>query len=161
MIKCMYCIVLVLCLNFPAQSQMISNELIASTGDYFSNSTGILEGSLGMIATATWTSTEGMVFEGFYHPQVQISTVSRKNFKVGPKMSIKTFPNPVFSHVTIQVRDAGEYEVDLMDVSGRVLKTVPFRQQTEINMQGFPNGSYFLKVRGQDWINESIKIIKR
>lgn len=160
MIKCIYCIGVMLCLNFSTSAQKISNELIASTGDFFSNNRGILEGSLGMLAVNTWESVDGLVFEGFYHPQAPRFTSTQKNSKIGPTISVKTFPNPVLDQVTIQIREAGQYEATLRDASGKMLKVVPFRQHTEIDMAGFPAGTYLISIRDQDWTHDPITIIK-
>ena len=161
MIKCIYCIGLYLCLIVPAEAQTISNELISNTGDmYISGSSGSIEGALGLIAASDWISSQGAIYEGFYHPTTQISFSSRKKFTAVKFLTIKTFPNPVITDLNILAEESGIYKAEILDNVNRVILSVEFRQNTKLDMSHLTPGSYFLRVNDKKKHESIVKIIK-
>lgn len=58
---------------------------------------------------------------------------------------VTVYPNPVSNHLTIQVKDAGSYSANIIDVQGKVvLNTQVNQEQSTVNVSELSNGLYFL-----------------
>ncbi len=64
----------------------------------------------------------------------------------------KAFPNPTKGQLTIQTKEAGDYDVSIMDLSGRVVLQSSFTESAmmEIDVTELNRGQYFLLVEGSD-----------
>ncbi|MCB0755128.1 MAG: T9SS type A sorting domain-containing protein [Flavobacteriales bacterium] len=73
---------------------------------------------------------------------------------------MKMYPNPASSNVTIN--GAGLAQIDLLDISGRLLESVPVlnNTQTDLNLTTMPSGVYFVRATAQDGTVESKRLIK-
>jgi hypothetical protein len=65
---------------------------------------------------------------------------------------VKVYPNPAGRK--IQIKSSQIYEVEVQDVSGR--KILNFRSNDGADVEGLPNGMYFLQFR-----NGNIQFVKR
>jgi len=72
---------------------------------------------------------------------------------------IQVFPNPADDEVSIQNRAGNQYEVKLINTSGRIVFTKNSSdKELKINTSEFPNGIYFFQVNGGQ-INSTQKLI--
>jgi hypothetical protein len=74
------------------------------------------------------------------------------------------YPNPVSNKLSIELeRKLSNVDIVIYDLSGRKLWGHHFNSllQTEINMQNFPEGTYFLQMQSDQVSHRVIKIVKR
>ncbi|WP_210150304.1 T9SS type A sorting domain-containing protein [Chryseobacterium scophthalmum] len=74
------------------------------------------------------------------------------------KNSVKVYPNPTSDFVNIK-SDKKVSEIKLIDISGKILKTV--KAAAQINISEYPHGMYFLEVVFSDNTKQVSKIIKK
>lgn len=75
---------------------------------------------------------------------------------------VKIYPNPAKESLTVALGNLpdGVVTIDLLDVTGKLIKTFHTTDQVSIlNLQGIVPGSYFLKVQNGS-LQENIKIVK-
>jgi hypothetical protein len=93
---------------------------------------------------------------------VAYSTVATLNNPCTIPSQTKVYPNPASVSLTVTLDDLpdGSATMDLLDITGKVMKT--FRvvdRVSSLDLQGIAAGSYFLKVQNGS-LRETIKIVK-
>ena len=72
----------------------------------------------------------------------------------------KIYPNPTTNKLQIEGLRASNYEVELIDFSGRIL--LKLQNATQIDLEAFENGLYFLRIKDESLKNyiQVEKIVK-
>jgi hypothetical protein len=73
------------------------------------------------------------------------------------KPEIKAWPNPVKKQLNLNNLD-GEYDFELFDADGKIVKRGKVSDGEAIDMEAFPGGIYLLRLKGVDEVQ--IKIVK-
>ena len=145
-------------MTLPAGAQQF---LISTAGNEFENTETSISWSMGELATASYTSGELLVTEGFQQPRLEVSTLIDQT---GDEAEINAYPNPVRYQLTVDF-PANEGDATLMelyDLKGRLLKVTSFNGKSErIDLSSFPSGEYILRIREGDQLLKSLKIIKQ
>jgi len=73
---------------------------------------------------------------------------------------IKIYPNPAFENLYIELNFEKDYKVSIYYLLGRKLNLLPQKQFNKLvlDISGFKNGIYLLKIEGTDY-NQSKKIV--
>jgi hypothetical protein len=152
---------LIICSAFISfcKAQSVSPDVIASAGDFFSNSSGQIQWTLGELSIETYQNSSNMITQGFHQP-FSLNTGLSAFSGAEP---IIVYPNPATDILNIETPPAGNYIVSLMDVTGRIIKT----EQTEksdtirLSLTGCSEGIYFVKIVNSDKnFIQYIRIIK-
>ncbi len=61
-----------------------------------------------------------------------------------PLLNIQVFPNPVSDWLTIHVSDHHILNLNILDLSGRILQQLPIEQHSKIDLKSYPQGIYLL-----------------
>ncbi len=74
----------------------------------------------------------------------------------------KVYPNPVNEKLYIMLAYEQEYNIQLLNVNGSVLKEHNFKgTSTEINCSDIPQGQYIIKIKGADFLQTyKIQVVK-
>jgi hypothetical protein len=82
--------------------------------------------------------------------------------KAGSKHKFNVSPNPTTGLITVNIPDhQKEYSIDVIGITGTILFTQPVLNDIEkINLSEFPQGVYFLILRNEKQVVNSIKILK-
>ena len=74
---------------------------------------------------------------------------------------IKLFPNPAQNFVEIIASDYSSYTIDLLDLSGRLLKSdKSFAPNTKLDLSTIPEGVYLIRLQNNGQIIGYKKLIK-
>jgi hypothetical protein len=66
----------------------------------------------------------------------------------GAENSFRIYPNPVSDKVTIEINNAGESTIEVLDVTGRLVKQVVTNSNnTELNTAGLAGGVYYIRIQ--------------
>jgi len=140
-----------------AQAQESTN---ASGGDA-TGSGGYVAYSIGQVVYTTNTGNSGNVAQGVQH-NYEIYSLGTKETKLN--ISLNAFPNPTTENLTLQISDYNNVQLSyqLLDIQRKlVISAQIVDQQTQINMNNLPNGTYFVNVVNQENKKvQSFKIIK-
>lgn len=152
---------LFLSLSFFCRSQSVTPYVVASSGDFFANSSGQIQWTLGEMMVETYQNTNNIISQGFHQPFN--STTGIAAISVNP--AISAYPNPANQSVFISMKNPpAKYTISLLDVTGKLLQSEEIttaEKLHELSIGNYSNGMYFVKIQSE-YINynQSIRIIK-
>lgn len=131
----------------------------ASGGDA-SGSGGFVAYSVGQIIYTTHVGTTGSVAQGVQQAY-EISITSGLN-EAGVNINLSAYPNPTTNYLMLQIDNSDiALSYQLFDMRGQLLESKPVTVNiTNIEMEQFAKGAYFLKVSQNSKEIKSFKIIK-
>ena len=138
-----------------------AQESINTSGGDATGSGGTAAYSIGQLVYTTNTASNGSIAQGVQQAyEIQSLEVS----EVKPTISLKVFPNPTTSNLTLQISEYNneEYSYLLYDMLGKALsKGQITSQRTKINTSGLPSATYIINIQNKANQNvQSFKIIK-
>ena len=71
---------------------------------------------------------------------------------------ISIFPNPSENHVSIEMKNPGNYTLRVFDTKGKLLRTLLFESNHQLNIENFTTGSYLIEVISE---KDSEQIVRR
>ena len=146
-------------LSFVSYSQSISRHVIASEGDWYSNSNGSLSWTLGEISVETYSNLPNVLTQGFQQPDSLMFT-SINELEKDFVFSIS--PNPTIDFVFIKTNSIKEFKLKIVDVTGKII----FAKENcvgheRIDLSQFSSGVYLLSIsNSKETITSKIKCIK-
>ena len=153
---------LLVCGGQACIAQVIVPEVISSAGDTYINSQGSLSWTLGEPVTATESTSNYYLTQGFQQPSSIVVTAINNPTAAQSSVSVSVYPNPVTSSIYIQ-RDGNEQlQIQLMDMNGKlILNKMLSQSENQLDLSVFANGMYLLKVFDtQNQFIQSLKIEK-
>ena len=134
-----------LVISFATAAQSLTPSVTASSGDFFSSSSGSLSWTLGEVMTETYPQSIGYLTQGFQQP-LSILVTGITNEK-----NIFVYPNPAREYLNVNLAEPGDYRIELYDLQGvRVLDAevkVGIEGATQrYSMQDFRVAMYLLRV---------------
>lgn len=136
-----------------------AQEVIGAGGAYHTSGTAGLSYTIGEPVTATVGNASTTLTQGFQQPWADINTVVDDPVTDGP--SINVYPNPVrhVLHIAMDGTPEGHHYV-LHDAAGRQVTDGRIGSTiTDLDMEPFASGSYYLRVLGpNDNSGRSFKI---
>jgi hypothetical protein len=142
----------------------ISQEIITSSGDHYSNEDITLSWTIGEGVTEAYEKNEIILNQGFQQNIEIIPFITESNTLQGIEFTL--YPNPVSEIINIDLSAANDcaLSVDIFDIKGKMLfaiKKSKKQQSVQIELSEFPAGEYILKVYSKNnYINNSYVIIK-
>ncbi len=132
---------------------------------------GTLSATQGISVSVTWnvagtgtvtvveTNADGCAGDAV-EKQVVVGTTGAAAVDGGRDILI--FPNPASSFITIQFSrpGSGEYRLNMIDVSGKIVKTIPSVSGSEIviSRENMTEGLYFIELKGEKAIRQKVVI---
>ena len=142
-------------------TEIQAQEAILASGGDASGSGGSFSSSLGQLAYTTYSSSNGSVAQGVQHPyEISIATGI---YELPINISLSVFPNPTTDKLTLQISDfeLGKALYYLIDIQGKILETKRItKSQTQLNLNRFSTGTYFLNINQNDKKVQTFRIIK-
>ena len=159
-IKQTICAVLLAWGGQACTGQAIAPELISSSGESYSNSSGSLSWTMGEPVTATDNTGNYYLTQGFQQPSSIVVTAINNPPNV--QRSVSVYPNPVTSSIYIQGEGNEQLQIQLMDMNGKlILSKMLSNSENQLDLSAFANGVYLLKVYDtQNQFIQSVKIEK-
>jgi len=123
-------------------------ELLATSGNQLSGSNVSLTYSVGELAIATNQGSNAMVTEGFNQSRLTLIPLSA-NVPVG-QWKPSVYPNPTNAFINISLEEAGEYQVDILDLNGRRVQSQKLlAKNNEIDLRSLSDGPYQVLIQGK------------
>ncbi len=136
------------------------NSVVTAGGDA-SGSGGSISQTIGQITYTTNQSNDGSVAQGVQQA-FEISVVSVTNTELN--LNITAYPNPTTKYLNLNVMDNNFNNLSyaIYDLQGRIIKNKKIvTTNTLINMQGLAVATYFIKVKQNQQVQKTFKIIKK
>jgi hypothetical protein len=147
----------------PSVTTGATQQVISSAGVSTGGTSSQLAWTIGEPVTETFTAakSQNILTQGFHQSKLVITIVDPP---VYPGIILTVYPNPVDSDLRLETRDEimDNLSLRLYDMNGKLLLDQKIESQSElIDIQHYPNGSYFLKVlhNNKDLL-QTFKIIK-
>ncbi|REC60735.1 hypothetical protein DRF65_19165 [Chryseobacterium pennae] len=138
--------------------QISAQEIVNTSGNDMSGTTGNVAASVGQSFYETITSSAGSVAAGIQQPYEIIPTLGVDIVEINLNLAI--FPNPTTDILNLKIgfKDYSKYHYDLFDGSGKLLTSQSITQsQTQITMAPYPASIYLLKISKE---GKNVKIFK-
>lgn len=124
-------------------SQVLSPQVIASSGNGFSNASGGIDFTIGEVVTATLIANSNTLTQGFHQPQINISSLENHN----ASYVFSLYPNPTEQFVTVSTTTEQDIQVHVYDANGKaILISSVFQQQITVDMQTLAAGTYVMRI---------------
>ena len=158
----MFCLLL---FSFPANSQSIINDVIASSGMHGMSANGIqLSWTIGEPITETVSNNAWIITQGFHQSWQYQGPIGQPPYD-HPSFTINVYPNPVreLLSVSLENNDRSLF-LDLYDISGRLIRhqeSAPNQTLVTFPIKWLSAGSYLLKITTKNYtINETYRLQK-
>lgn len=143
-----------------AFAQSITPDVVASSGNHFSNGSVQLSWTLGEPTTDTYTGGNTILTQGFHQPNLLITALEED---VPQLMDIALYPNPTAHQITLHVSEhEGALQTRLFDMHGKLLLDEQMEQDAlsrTFDLSQLPSAHYVLHVRSAaDGRSKSFKI---
>lgn len=138
-------------------------QVTIATGGLASGSGGTVSYSTGQVVYTKNEGSTGSVLQGVQQP-FEISVITSIKEGEGISLDFSVYPNPASDFIRLRIANSEikNLRYQLFDISGNVLSGSKIEStETDISMQGFLPGSYFLKIWGASSEFRTFKIIKR
>lgn len=160
--KLVVILISILTLEGYANAQSVTPSVVASAGDFFSNTSGSVSWTLGEPMGETYSSSSNWLTQG-YQQTWDIGTSVTSPSPVNADL----YPNPTNDIVNIQFgADAsGEYVIEVYNTLGQMLNSSQFAAtpsaRAEVSLSDYSDGIFFITVRKNDGsTNSTFKINK-
>lgn len=142
---------------------VISNaqETILTTGNDAISIDGSVNYSIGQI-TYTTNNANGSVSQGVQQPFEIQTILGQENTNINLEMMV--YPNPTSNFLTLKIADleSSNLTFQLFDLQGRLIKNKKiFTNSNIILMENLATSTYFLKIKDNQKIIKTFKIIKK
>ena len=117
-----------------------AQEVVATQGDSYSNTSTQIDFTIGEIIINTGTDGTNELTQGFH--QTNWNFVGLENHATGYEASI--FPNPTSDMIYIKTLNTIE-RIELFDILGKQILSI--KNKSEIDVSSYQSGIYLLKVK--------------
>ena len=125
------------------KAQILSPEVVSSSGETFINNSTIVDFSIGEIVIETYTSSSKILTQGFNQPDLN-GTDDIQELDI----NISLFPNPTNSDLNIILSKAINAKIIIKDVKGRVVFSEESKNQKQFsyNLDFLNPATYYLSI---------------
>jgi hypothetical protein len=135
-------------------------DVVSASGDFYSNSNGQVQWTLGEVMVETYSNSSYSVTQGFHQ-----SFITGTGINSFGTTSLNIFPNPTSQSISVTFNRSAEiYLILLTDITGKILQSKEYSnadQFLEFDLKNYSNGIYILKVSEvKANFNQCYRIIK-
>jgi type 1 fimbria pilin len=140
-------------------AQSLSPQVVASSGNHFSNGGSQIEFTIGEVATSTLTAGGHVLTQGFHQPEIQFASLE----DFADDYTFELYPNPTEQFITVTSPKDEEMNVHVYDANGKsVMVSLAFQKQVTLDLQNLAMGNYVLMIsNGSGQPLHSYSIIKK
>lgn len=130
-----------------SEAQTLKPDIIATSGDYYSNTTGSLSWTMGEPIIETYADGNNILTQGFQQSSYSITAVGEVN---PPAINVSVYPNPFTSVVNIRNDENKPLRIEALDMQGKTvcLKTIE-TGEGPINLSMLADEIYLLRVNDE------------
>jgi hypothetical protein len=141
-------------------AQSISQDLVCTAGDSFTNDTYQLDWSIGELVTETYTVSQITLTQGFHQGDLLVTNIDENTSS--EFLNIKAFPNPTKDLINLSgYENHSDLQFTISDLSGKVLQNGKILSENEqLNFSNYSVGMYFITIQQNNKIVKTIKIVK-
>ena len=152
--------ILVLLCPFLNSAGVLSQEVIATGGEFNKNNHGSISYTIGEPVIETFSGTTGSITQGFNQTLLLVTTIHEPT---GLNYEIDVFPNPAqdFIRVKMNMDYTSNPQYILFDEAGHVVQQNSILQnETVIFLKDLPSARYILTILDHQKELKTVKIVK-
>ncbi len=140
-------------------SQMLTPEVLATSGDYYTSTNNSLSWTIGESVIETYSSTNNKLTQGFQQSSYIITSVKEN---VNNSFSVLVYPNPASNFINIysESTEIKKMRVELLDIAGKSIHSETFQNKLQLDLSGYTSGVYFIKVYDDNNSVRTFKLLK-
>ncbi|MGB0850391.1 MAG: T9SS type A sorting domain-containing protein [Bacteroidia bacterium] len=151
-------IILFAAISLTTFGQTIDRSVVSSGGKLVSNSSMLLEYTVGEVAVTEYSRSSIVITEGFNQAEDKKSNTSVST--VNSNGSVKVYPNPASKILTISTKDG--YNGAIFDISGqKVMEVSAIAGQTIIDVSDLTSGVYLLRLTDDSGVPVIVRWVKQ
>lgn len=140
-------------LTFSALSQ----EVISSQGDSYSNANASIDFTIGETVIATVSDGNYDLTQGFHQTHWYFAGVE----DLAPQLTVQVYPNPMSNDLIIEGKTEAGTAYRLFNANGKiVLEGLLENEQTQISVQQLAPGPYTLQLEHGESVLKNFKLVK-
>ena len=152
---------IILIITFFCLSKLMAQQAVVSTGGNAAGTGGRSSYSIGQVACASATGTNGSVNQGVQQP-FEIFTLGNDDF---PEITLQmtVYPNPTKALVNLKIENylTDNLQFQLFDLKGIQIQSQKIQQsETPIQLENLAAAIYLLNVLEENKLVKTFKIIK-
>ncbi len=124
-------------------AQNLSQQVVATGGDYHSNGTGSISYTVGEPITETVYSRDARLTQGFQQGFIYFVGIEPTP---EPAYAWQVFPNPTISTATIIIEGIDNFDVLIYDTQGKLVQTYSLQSPGTMDLATISAGSYHLQI---------------
>lgn len=154
-------ILLMICILFSSNSY--SQESVVVSGGTATGAGGSSSYSVGQVVYKGLSGSDGYIVQGVQQPY-EIVALGNEEFN-NVKLEMTAYPNPTVDVLNLEITDNkwNDLSFTVLDNNGKTVakKTKVTTSQTQLSMQRYTSGIYFLTVTDRNKPIKTFKIIKK
>ena len=152
--------IIVLLNLFLNNAGVLSQEVIATGGEFSKNNNGSIGYTIGEPVIETFKGTSGSLTQGFHQTFILVTTI---NESTGLDYEINVFPNPALDFIRLKMNrdNTSNPQYFLFDGAGHVVQQNRILQnETDIFLNDLPSATYILTILDNQKELKTVKIVK-
>jgi hypothetical protein len=144
------------------ETALYAQQATSVTGGNISGTGGSVSYTIGQVAYTNLQNSSGAITQGVQQP-FEIVVVTGCEDAANVTFPCSVYPNPAFEQVTLKIEKSipKNLHVFLNNAEGKHLQNLQVTdQETLIQMDGLPTGTYLLEIYDSQKVIRSFKIIK-
>ena len=132
--------------------QLLSQEVIGSQGEFYSNPTGSLSWTLGEFVTETYLNSDGIFTQGFQQVILSDAAIT----ELANSGDAHVYPNPFHLDLIIVNNELeGDFELMIFDITGKKihetrLELTPAVKEHRIDLSYLASGTYHVQLHSNE-----------
>lgn len=149
---------MLLCISGAFTKPVNAQSIITSAGNTGFTTSSSLSWTLGEIVVNTYSSPDVVLTHGFQQATVTVTSITGLTSK---DFTISVYPNPAKEFIIMEIEEFKNFSYFLYDEKGKLLQNgVIVDKRTEIKVNNFIPGNYFLKITRRNKDLKTFKILK-
>ncbi|MEI6852408.1 MAG: T9SS type A sorting domain-containing protein [Bacteroidota bacterium] len=147
----------VVLISIGSYSQSLGPEVLASSGDYFTNSNLKLSWTLGEMVTETFSAGGTFLTQGFQQSSYAPFAIDENE----ENKMISVYPNPFSDIITISTGNLTDLKVQVFDLQGKnIMERTIETSNKQLDFSAFEQGMYLIMVLNKTNPLKTFKIQK-
>ena len=143
--------------SLSATLELSAQENTVASGGKATGSGGTVNYSVGQVVYKIKIGTNGSLSQGVQQPYLASTKLGINETSI----QLNAYPNPTTNNLTLTTDDSESLSYQLFNIQGAEISSKTLNSKTSnINLEGHPPATYFLKVIKNNEVIKAFKIIK-
>jgi hypothetical protein len=150
--RAFFALLAALALPFLGYSQNTGSQVVNLAGLESAIGAYLITSSIGEPAIQTFTNSNGALTQGFLQPEIMPCV----------DVEFRYYPNPAKAKATVEAFgcETRIESMQIIDLWGRFITTVPGNEKNELPLEGLSQGVYMVRVQISNGVTKTFNLVK-